>query len=135
MAAAPRIAADTAVAKLSNGIVFDGDLEIPVFAVSNIGDQISTVAQQESYERAARYAGKSRMLRQAYVESAGHCTFSTAEQETALLAMFHRLETGRWGNDTTTSGLNKVASALSPDSTSGFISFRPEHFNRLFLGE
>ena len=134
LAAAPRIAADpAAVERLGRGIVFDGDLRIPVFAVSNIGDQISTVAQQESYERAARYAGQSRMLRQAFVESAGHCTFSTAEQEAALLAMLHRLETGRWGSDTTTASLNKVATVLSPESAR-FISYRPQQFSRLFLG-
>jgi pimeloyl-ACP methyl ester carboxylesterase len=135
LASAPRISADPdAVARLTEGIVFDGNLQIPVFTVSNIGDQISTVAQQESYERAARDAGQSRMLRQAYVESAGHCTFSPAEPEAALLAMLHRLETGRWGNDTTTSALNKVATSLSPDTPSRFISFRPDQFNRLYLG-
>ncbi|TWF75322.1 hypothetical protein FHX44_111206 [Pseudonocardia hierapolitana] len=92
LAAAPQIAADpAAVERFAQGLVFDGDLKIPVLTVSNIGDQISTVAQQQFYGENVRRAGKNALLRQTYVESVGHCAFSPAEQQAALRAVVDRL--------------------------------------------
>jgi pimeloyl-ACP methyl ester carboxylesterase len=97
LAAAPRIAADqAAVERFAQGIVFDGGLRIPVLTVSGTGDQISTVAQQQFYGENARRAGKNALLRQTYVESVGHCTFSPAEQQAALRTVVDRLGSGDW---------------------------------------
>ncbi|UUT34712.1 hypothetical protein [Microbacterium elymi] len=56
--AGERIAADpAAVNRLERGIEFDGALSVPVLTMSNIGDQISTVAQQSEYQDVVDAAG------------------------------------------------------------------------------
>ncbi|GAA0903364.1 alpha/beta hydrolase [Virgisporangium ochraceum] len=129
---APRISADpAAVGYLTRGIVFTGRLRVPVLTVSDIGDQISTVAQQQSYEAAVHRAGNSRLLRQSYVESAGHCAFTAAEQVAAVQAMTDRLRTGRWP-DTGARAMNRrVDPAAAPGR---YIPYEPERFNRPFFG-
>jgi pimeloyl-ACP methyl ester carboxylesterase len=133
---APRISADpSAVSYLTRGIVFTGRLRIPVLTVNGIGDQISTVAQQQSYEAIVRAAGNSRLLRQTYVESAGHCAFTPVEQTAAILTMIDRLRTGRWPS-TSARSMNLRVAALDQGGAAGrYIPFRPERFNRPFYGQ
>ncbi|MFD4254560.1 alpha/beta hydrolase family protein [Amycolatopsis thermoflava] len=121
LAAAPRIAADpAAVAYLSRGIVFDGELDIPVLTVNGTGDQISTVAQQQSYGAVVRSAGNGPLLRQTYVQTAGHCTFTADEQETAIEVMLDRLRTGHWPS-------------TAPRVMGGrYVPYSPPVFNRPF---
>ncbi|MEV5866698.1 hypothetical protein AB0L79_08665 [Streptomyces tendae] len=131
---APRIPADpAAVAYLEKGIVFDGDLEIPVLTVNPIGDQISTVAQQQSYGAAARTAGKAALLRQSYVRSVGHCGFTPGEQVAAITAMTQRLTTGRWSDWATPEGLNRLADRAG-EAPGRYVHHRPPVFNRPYLG-
>jgi hypothetical protein len=130
---APRIAADpSAVDYLTRGIVFTGRLRIPVLTVNNIGDQISTVAQQQSYEAIIRARGDGHLLRQTYVEAAGHCAFTPAEQLAAILTMVDRLRTGHWPS-TSARSMNARVTAVDPDGPAGrYLPFRPERFNRPF---
>ncbi|MEV0019839.1 alpha/beta hydrolase family protein [Streptomyces tendae] len=131
---APRIRADAAaVAYLEKGIVFDGDLEIPVLTVNPIGDQISTVAQQQSYGAAARAAGKAALLRQSYVRAVGHCGFTPGEQVAAITAMTQRLTTGRWSGSATPEGLNHLAGRAG-EAPGRYVHHRPPVFNRPYLG-
>ncbi|WP_203904823.1 hypothetical protein [Virgisporangium aliadipatigenens] len=133
--AAPRTVADpAAVERFAEGIVFTGRLRIPVLAVSNVGDQISTVAQQQSYEAIVRAHGNGRLLRQSYVESAGHCAFTPAEQVAAISVMVDRLRGGHWP-DTGPRAMNARAAAVVPGGPAGrYIPFAPERFNRPFPG-
>ncbi len=134
LADAPRIAADPdAVERFARGIVFDGDLRIPVLTLSGTGDQISTVAQQQWYEETVRRAGANRMLRQTYTETVGHCSFSAAEQQAALRTMFDRLRTGHWPA-TSAPAMNARAQALNPDRPPRYIHFDPPRFNRPYPG-
>jgi pimeloyl-ACP methyl ester carboxylesterase len=134
LAAAPRIEADpAAVERFARGIVFDGDLRIPVLTVSNIGDQISTVAQQQFYGEKVRRAGKNALLRQTYVESVGHCAFSPAEQHAALRVMVERLDTGRWPA-TDARSMNRRASELGAEPAPRYLEFTPPRFNRPYPG-
>ncbi|MEU4510897.1 hypothetical protein AB0G05_15500 [Nonomuraea wenchangensis] len=134
LAAAPRIAADPdAVERFSRGIVLNGDLRIPVLTVSGIGDQISTVAQQRSYEENVRRAGAGSLLRQTYTETVGHCDFSPAEQEAALLTMLDRLRSGHWPA-TSAPAMNARAAALAADPAPRYVPFTPPRFNRPYPG-
>ncbi|MHA6622941.1 alpha/beta hydrolase family protein [Pseudonocardia sp. DLS-67] len=134
LAAAPRIAADpAAVERFARGLVFDGDLRVPVLTVSGTGDQISTVAQQQFYGEIVRRAGKNALLRQTYVRSVGHCTFSPAEQQAALRVMAERLDTGRWPA-TDPRAMNDRAGELGADPTPRYIPFQPPRFNRPYPG-
>jgi pimeloyl-ACP methyl ester carboxylesterase len=130
LAAEPRLAADpAAVERFAQGLVFDGDLRIPVLTVSGTGDQISTVAQQQAYGETVRRAGKNALLRQTYVESVGHCTFSPAEQHAALRTVVDRLDTGRWPA-TDARAMNARARELGTDSDPRYLHFTPPAFNR-----
>ncbi|MGN9781279.1 hypothetical protein ACTMTF_07625 [Nonomuraea sp. ZG12] len=134
LAAAPRIAADPdAVERFSQGIVLDGDLRIPVLTVSGIGDQISTVAQQQSYGEKAHRAGAGSLLRQTYTRTVGHCDFSPAEQEAALMTVLHRLRTGHWPA-TSAPAMNARAAGLAADPAPRYVPFTPPRFNRPYPG-
>ena len=130
LAAAPRIAADpAAVDRFAQGIVLDGDLQVPVLTVSATGDQISTVAQQQYYGDQVRRAGSAALLRQTYTETVGHCTFSAAEQQAALQTMADRLRTGHWSS-TSARAMNGRAAALGAEPEPRFVTFTPPRFNR-----
>jgi pimeloyl-ACP methyl ester carboxylesterase len=134
LAAAPRISADpAAVERFARGLVFDGALRIPVLTVSGTGDQISTVAQQQFYGETVRRAGKNALLRQTYVQSVGHCTFSDAEQQAALHVMAERLDTGRWPA-TGPRAMNDRAGELGADPAPRYVPFQPPRFNRPYPG-
>gem|GEM_PF-246686 len=127
---AERIAADPgAVERFAAGTEFDGSLSVPVVAMSNIGDQISTVAQQSEYDAEARRAGNQDLLRQVYVESAGHCAFTAAEQVAAVHLLFQRLDTGEWSKGEKPKRMNSAAEALGLGD-SRFIAYEPDRFNR-----
>jgi pimeloyl-ACP methyl ester carboxylesterase len=131
LAAEPRVPADPgAVAYLRRGIVFTGDLRIPVLTVNGTGDQISTVAQQQSYGALAARAGDASLLRQTYVQTAGHCTYTTGEQQAAIDRMLTRLRTGHWP-DTAPATLNRLAVAV--DGVRGrYLPYTPPRFNRMY---
>jgi pimeloyl-ACP methyl ester carboxylesterase len=125
LAVAPRVSADpAAVSYLEKGIVFTGDLRIPVLTVNGIGDQISTVAQQQSYGELARKEGNDSLLRQTYVQTAGHCTFTVGEQVAAIGQMLDRLRTGHWP-DVSPRTMNQLAG-----DGSRYIGYTPPKFNR-----
>ena len=136
LAEAPRIAADSAAVEyLEQSAVFNGDLQVPVLTVNPIGDQISTVAQQQAYGAVVRSSGNARMLRQAYLRTVGHCAFNTAEREAAITVIMHRLRTGRWSGFASPRMLNHLTE-LAPGPGSGrYISYRPPRFNRPYFTE
>ncbi len=131
LAKSPRYKADPkAIAWTEDGI-FDGELEVPVLTVNNIGDNISTVAGQAAYQEAVDRAGASRMLRQTYVESAGHCGFSAAETIAAVETLQSRLLTKRWDDADNPHKLNALARSLNLGAAR-FISYTPDEFARPF---
>lgn len=130
LAGAPRVAADPgAVERFAEGLVFTGELDVPVLTVSPVGDQISTVAQQQYYEQLVRRAGDASSLRQTYTQTVGHCTFSAAEQEAAIATMVQRLDTGHWPA-TSAPAMNARAAAAGADPAPRFVAFTPPRFNR-----
>jgi hypothetical protein len=126
LATAPRVAADpAAVSYLAQGFVFTGDLTVPVLTVNAIGDQISTVAQQSSYDRLVREHGNGGLLRQTYVRTAGHCTFTDTEQVAAISTMVDRLRTGHWPNVS--------PHAMNARASDGrYLHYTPPRFNRMY---
>jgi pimeloyl-ACP methyl ester carboxylesterase len=130
LAKAPRIPADpSAIAYVASG-VFDGRLAAPVLTMSGIGDPISTVASQQSYETAVDRAHRESQLRQVYTASAGHCGFTPAETVAAVEVLKHRLDSGKW-DDTSVNAMNQLAgtTTLGP---SRFIEYAPADFGRPF---
>lgn len=125
---APRVAADPkALAYVASGI-FDGNLAVPVLTQSGIGDPISPVSAQQSYEETVKARGRESMLRQVYTASAGHCGFTPSESVAVVETLVRRLDTGSWGG-TNADAMNRVA-AETGLGKSRFIDYAPARFLR-----
>jgi pimeloyl-ACP methyl ester carboxylesterase len=132
LAAAPRITADpTAVGYMSRNISFTGRLSKPMMSIHTTGDPQAPVQVEQAYAEAANDAGRSRLLRQAYVHRAGHCTFTAGEMVAAVRTLEHRISTGQWP-DTTPVTLNRLAAELDPTVTHGYVRYRPTPYPRPF---
>ncbi|KUO09815.1 alpha/beta hydrolase family protein [Streptomyces sp. DSM 15324] len=127
---APRITADpAAVAWMSATSSFTGELTKPQLSVHTIGDALVPVQTESALRRAVTAAGSAPLLRQAYVDNAGHCTFSPAEQLAALHALEDRLTTGRW-QDTDPASLNARATAADPTTPARYVRYHPTPYLR-----
>ncbi|WP_406159491.1 S9 family peptidase [Streptomyces sp. NBC_00882] len=127
---APRIKADrNAVAWMSTTSSFTGRLAKPQLSVHTIGDPLVPVQTESALRRAATAAGSGPLLRQAYVDNAGHCTFSPAEQLAALHALEDRVTTGSW-QGTDPASLNSRATAADPTTPTRYVSYRPTPYLR-----
>lgn len=134
---APRISADpVAVGWAEANVVYSGDTgENPVMTIHTSGDRSESLAFDEAYAETFAAAGNSELLRQAWVDRVGHCTFSEAERLAALVTLLDRVESGSWG-DTDAASLNSLAEQLAADTTidlgtdPGFFSPAPTQFLR-----
>ena len=141
---APRISAKpSAVAYLAKNIAFNGDISIPVLSMHTTGDGLVVPENEQAYRSVVDRDGNGNLLRQIFVNRAGHCAFTPAETLTALQTLLNRLATGHW-NVPSPAGLNAEAAALGPQLnvfTSGsalvatppaFISYTPARYLRPF---
>ena len=129
---APRIGADpTAVAWMSATSSFTGELAKPQLSVHTIGDPLVPVQTESALKRAVTAAGSGPLLRQAYVDNAGHCTFSPAEQLAALHTLEDRLTTGTW-EGTDPASLNARATAADPTTPTRYVRYHPTPYLRPF---
>jgi len=140
---APRIAADPgAFAYLEQNITFNGEIRAPVLTAHTKGDGFVVVENETTYRHAVDRAGNGRLLRQTFVDRAGHCTFTPAETLALFDRLVERLDTGRWP-DLSPAALNAAATALGPDlninifaggppTPPQFFDFRPAPFLRPF---
>lgn len=127
---ASRINADPqAVANATQYYTPTGNLQIPVITTHGIGDPFVTVQNEQVYANTVAQAGHSDMLRQTYVNSAGHCNFSIGEAEAALGALNYRLDTGSWG-DTSAAAMNQAAIPTNGTTAPRFIDYTPASFLR-----
>ncbi|MBT2532934.1 alpha/beta hydrolase [Arthrobacter sp. ISL-48] len=104
-----------------------GELQVPLLTTHTTVDLLAPVEFQEEYAETIRQAGKNSLLRQAFVDRAGHCNFTVAENIAAIEAMDQRLDTGNWGSVATTSNLQRTATSLGLDGAN-FVEFRPDEF-------
>ncbi len=128
---APRVSADQEALSWIAPQIWHGGLTIPVLTLSNIGDNISAVAAQNAFQETVNRAGSAALLRQVYVNSAGHCAFSPAETIAAINTLVQRVDTGDWGMITNPYTMNSKAAALDI-GPARFISYQPEPFVRAF---
>ncbi len=108
----PRISADPgALAYLSDSIIFDGKIGVPVLSMHTEGDGLVYNQNERAYGDVVRDAGNAQLLRETFVYRAGHCAFTDGEELAALQALTARLDTGRWGG-LAPYALNAAASAF-----------------------
>ena len=131
---APRISANpAAVDYLSKYIIFNGDIEQPVLTLHTTGDGLVQVTDEQAYASVVKSAGKSSLLRQAFVHRAGHCTFTPAETISAFETLVHRLNTGHWmGTNATAFNAQALALGALNSAPPSFIEYRPGKFLRPF---
>lgn len=119
---------------MSQTSVPTGDLQVPVLTTHTLVDILAPVEYQEEYAETIRGAGRSSLLRQAYVDTVGHCAFTVAEDLAAVEAVEHRLDTGRWGAAATAEVLDAAAERYGEGR---YVRFRPAEFvnDRTWGGE
>ncbi|MDQ0618857.1 alpha/beta hydrolase family protein [Arthrobacter globiformis] len=104
-----------------------GELQVPLLATHTTVDLLAPVEYQEEYAETVHQAGKNSLFRQAFVNRAGHCNFTVAENIAAIDAMDQRLQTGNWGSVATAANLQRAATSLKLDGAN-FVEFRPDEF-------
>jgi pimeloyl-ACP methyl ester carboxylesterase len=143
---ATRISADPgAVQYLTNNIVFNGHINIPVLTMHTTGDGLVVPENEQAYRSVVRSEGNQSLLRQIFVHRAGHCAFTPAETITAARTLLHRLDTGFWtGQGLRPATLDAQAAALGPQFNifflngqvvpvpPAFINFHPAKYLRPF---
>ncbi|WP_306986429.1 alpha/beta hydrolase family protein [Streptomyces canus] len=127
---APRVRADAkAVDWMSRTSSFTGRLTKPQLTIHTTGDALIPVQSESAYRRAATAAGSAPLLRQRYVDNAGHCTFSPGEQLAALHTLEDRIVTGHWaGSDP--AALNSRADEADPGSPARYLPYSPAGYPR-----
>jgi pimeloyl-ACP methyl ester carboxylesterase len=141
---APRISAKpSAVAYLAKNIAFNGDISVPVLSMHTTGDGLVVPENEQAYRSVVDRAGNGNLLRQIFVNRAGHCSFTPAETIAAVQTLLNRLSTGHW-NVPSPAGLNAEAAALGPQlnvfasgktivpTAPAFISYTPARYLRPF---
>ena len=113
-----------ALASLRQTSVPTGHLAVPELDLHTVSDQLVPVQQENFYAGRAFVAGSGALLRQAYVASVGHCNFSSAELVAGVLAIGHRITTGRWDSVAEPDSLNQVAAGLGL-GPARFVNYRP----------
>ncbi len=101
-----------AVATVARTSTPSGRLAVPELNIHTTDDQLVPVEQENWYGRQVARAGRTSLLRQAYVRGTGHCAFQPAETVAALHALEHRIDTGRWDGVTQPAALNAAAASL-----------------------
>lgn len=105
-------------------------LAVPLLDIHTTADDLVPVEQESRFAARVRASGDAPLLRQAYVERQGHCTFTTAETIAALHALESRLNTGHWSTSATAAALQTSALALNLDGA----AYVPYHPANLTIG-
>jgi hypothetical protein len=116
-----------AVRSLEQTSVPTGRLQVPELDMHTISDQLVPVQQENYFRSTVAFAGRSYLLRQAFVQRQLHCNFTPSELVAGVEAIQQRVETGRWGNLADPASLNAAANATGLDSfgTPAFIPYEP----------
>ena len=119
LANAPRVYADPdAVGFIEkHNMSWTGEIRQPVFDITTTGDPAGPISDEKSYADIVRYAGNNNLLRHGLVHTGGHCNFTVGEQIAAFETMFRRLDTGRWEDDASAHGLNRLVEELQAETT------------------
>lgn len=114
----------SAIASLQQTSVPTGNLAVPELTLHTIGDPLVPVTMENEYAGVVRAAGRNSLLRQAYVDHFGHCTFTGAELVAGVEAVRHRVETGRWDSVAEPQKLQEAATGLGVGGAA-FIPYQP----------
>jgi pimeloyl-ACP methyl ester carboxylesterase len=129
---AARLTADPrAVGYMSRFVSFTGRLTKPQLDIHTIDDGLVPVQGEQAYQQLVARSGRSALLRQAYVDVPGHCTFTSGEELAGIQVIVDRVLTGRWSG-MSAAALNVAAERLDPGQRPAFVSYRPSRYLRPF---
>jgi len=114
-----------AIASLDDTSVPTGDLEVPELTLHTTADPLVPVQHEGVYADGVRRAGANSLLRQAFVNRWGHCSFTPAELVAGLEALRLRVETGRWDSVAQPQALQASAHA-SGLGDAAFVHLEPQ---------
>jgi hypothetical protein len=101
-----------------------GRLRGPELDLHTISDQLVPVQHENYYARTVQRADADSLLRQAFIQRQQHCNFTPAELAAGVLALQHRVETGRWDDVATPGQLEATAQRLGLGDAA-FIPYKP----------
>ena len=113
-----------ALRSLDRSSVPTGRLQAPELDMHTISDQLVPVQQENYYRQTVERAERGSLLRQAFVQRQLHCNFTPAELVAGVLAVQHRVQTGRWGSVATPARLESKALALGRGGAA-FMPYEP----------
>ncbi|NHC12949.1 alpha/beta hydrolase family protein [Motilibacter deserti] len=115
LAAAPRVAADPVARTYlsAHGGLTNAPAK-PLLTLHGTADGLVPSSHERAY---AERAGRPELLRQAFVDRPGHCTFTSAEIVSAFGALQERLDSGVW--HVKPAFLNQRAAELGPELNTG----------------
>jgi hypothetical protein len=131
----------TAAQYLERYVSFDGQLQVPVLSVHTVGDGLVIPSNEAAYAAVVGAAAKSAMLRQVFVNRAGHCAFTPAETIAAFEALLKRINTGQWDEASLRPDpLNSAAADQRPGASTifgfpfdpSFVNYQPATYPRPF---
>ena len=132
---APRISANPAsVRYLASNIAYTGRIAVPVLTLHTSGDGLVVPENEQAYGQAVDRAGDGSLLRQLFVDRAGHCAFTPAELITTIRVLVDRVTTGHW-HVPSTAQLNASAAALGATAnplSPQFTAYQPARYLRPF---
>ena len=102
-----------AVRSLEHSSVPTGRLQVPELDMHTISDQLVPVQQENYYRNTVASAGRSQLLRRAFVQRQLHCNFMPSELVAGVLAVQHRVDTGQWGSVAMPQALEASAASLA----------------------
>ena len=113
-----------AIASLAETSVPTGKLQVPQLTLHTTADPLVPVQHEGVYADTVRRAGDNAMLRQAFVDRWGHCSFTPAELVAGVEALRQRVETGRWDSVAQPQMLQAAATALGLGDAA-FVHYQP----------
>jgi hypothetical protein len=132
---APRISANPkSVRYLAGNIAYTGRISVPVLTMHTTGDGLVVPENEQAYRQAVDRAGDGSLLRQVFVDRAGHCAFTPAEMITAIKVLLDRMTTGHWRVppvaqlNAAAASLGATANTLPPEYT----TYQPAPYLRPF---
>jgi hypothetical protein len=102
-----------AIRSLEQTSVPTGRIQVPELDMHTISDQLVPVQQENYYRNTVAFAGRSQLLRQAFVQRQLHCNFNPSELVAGVHAIQHRVDTGRWDDVATPQALEASATSLA----------------------
>ncbi len=139
-----RISANPAsLTYLTENIIYNGQISIPVLTMHTTGDGLVSVQNEKAYKTVVGEAKDAVFLKETFVHRAGHCEFTPAETITAMQTLVLRLSSGKW-KDLTIVDLNNEATNLGSTfnvidvnnelvpTPPAFLSYQPAQFLRLY---